>query len=155
MDKAFLQHSATFAEQLRVDFDINYDLEGIQTIEHTINENRAHYEQKSEKERIQLACKIGFFIGVCMIKNYGGEWIEHEQGYGIKVNDYQAFPINKAFKFISEDGMFDSISSFYEISGSLEAIMAKNVSSAVEEDPKTEAIQTKNQHKAWWQFWKK
>jgi len=149
LNAEFLQHSATLAEQLRASFDIDYNLDGIQTIENAINEDRPYYEQLDEKQRTNLAYKIGFFIGACMIKNYGGEWVEHEQGIGIKVNDYQAFPINKAFKFISEDGRFDSISSFYEISGSLDAIMNKN---SVTDSTEPNVVTPKR--KAWWQFWK-
>jgi len=86
-----------------------------------------------------------------MAKNYNGTWVETEQGFCVKIRSYTVSPITKVFKFISEDGMSDSISSFYDISGSFDSIIEKSKSN------QTKIASTDSEllrNKSWWKFWK-
>jgi len=149
-----IKHANNFAEIVKKEYDIAYDLQGIKTIEERINSKRDHYENISEKEKRHHSYKIGSFIGVCMIKNYNGTWDESENGLGVKIKNNVAFPIQKTFKFLSQDGIFDSISSFYEISGSLDKILDKNESNIESGGIKTVQGNEILKDKKWWKFWK-
>ena len=128
VNRELIKQANNLAEITREEFNVGYDLSGIKTIEEKVNNERTFYENQTEKEKRRQSYKIGSYIGVCMIKNYNGTWEESENGLGIKINNNVAFPFQKVFKFLSEDGIFDSISSFYEISGSLDKILEKNES---------------------------
>ena len=149
-----IKHANNLAEITKKEFDVTYDLNGIQAIEEKVNNQREFYENQDEKEKRYLSYKIGSFIGVCMIKNYDGTWEKTEDGLGIKINNNVAFPIQKVFKFLNEDGVFDSISSFYEISGSLDKIIEKSESNS--ESGKIKIIKASEikKSKKWWEFWK-
>lgn len=152
MDNDTLTQINDLAEKVRSHFSIDYNLEGIKIIETEINDNRAHYEQKSDKEKQHISYKIGSFIGVCMVKNYNGTWIENKHGFCIKIRSYTVSPISKVYKFISAQGLFDSISSFYEIAGVFDEIVA---ASQLNTTKKASTIPESHVNKkSWWQFWK-
>src|SRR5262245_6273215 len=62
-----------------------------------------------------IAVTAGCFLGECILRTHGGEWIDHANGYGIRSTDGSiAFPITKALKRV-ENGEVDSIVSFFDI----------------------------------------
>jgi hypothetical protein len=71
-------------------------------------------ERKSEAEQQQYVLRVGAYLGDCIIKSYGGEWIEYEPGiWGVKLSDKNfVFPIGKVQKFV-DDPTSDSFSSLY------------------------------------------
>ena len=119
-----------------------------------INENRDSYESKSDKEKRYNSYKIGSFIGVCMIKNFNGFWTEKENGLGVQIKDHVVFPIQKTYKFLNEDGIFESLSSFYEISGVLDRILEKKANNPDNRDITILQAKKVMKSKNWWEFWK-
>ena len=155
MNSELIKHAYNFAELIKKEFNVSFDLDGIKNIEKRINNKRDYYETLTEKERRHYSYKIGSFIGVCMIKNFNGAWEESENGLGVKINNNVAFPIQKTFKFLSQDGIFDSISSFYEISGSLEKILEKSESDSENGKIKIINAEKLSRNKKRWEFWKR
>lgn len=56
---------------------------------------------------------FGSFLGEAIIKTLGGEWINTEQGWGIKIGDATLMVFTKVKKRLL-NGMEDSISYYYQ-----------------------------------------
>ena len=84
-----------------------------------------------------------------MVKNYNAKWIEKDGRYGVSIKSYFAFPFDKSWKFLQEDGISNSISSFYEISANLDNTMDKHQEKFGVNSKKD----SKEQPKSWCKFW--
>jgi len=57
---------------------------------------------------------FGSFLGEAMRRVFGGEWVETQQGWGLKINDtVTVFPFVKIRKRLT-NGMQDSITYYYQ-----------------------------------------
>jgi hypothetical protein len=56
---------------------------------------------------------FGSFLGEAIIKTIGGQWVETEQGWGIKIGDSTLMVFTKIKKRLL-NGMEDSISYYYQ-----------------------------------------
>ena len=146
------KHTKNLAEIIRKKFSVDYNLNGIKKVEKYINEHREIYENKSEKDKRFDSYRFGSYLAFCMIKNYGGVWEEHEHGKGIRINNNIVFPIQKTWKFLNKDGMLESLSSFYELSGIMDKIIDE---SEVDVNGfKVFKMSENVSDKKWWEFWK-
>lgn len=105
-------------EKLAGALNIELQMEKIEPIcsEIGLQQVEKFLESKSEHEQTEYILKVGSYLGECIIKSYGGEWVEHEPGiWGIKLSENNlVFPIGKVRKFVN-DPTGESFSSMYEI----------------------------------------
>lgn len=55
---------------------------------------------------------LGAFVGECMVRCYGGHWVEHSGHWGVELNGVIAFPMSKVQKQF-EDGTPESVAVFF------------------------------------------
>ncbi|NOS94397.1 MAG: hypothetical protein HOP30_20985 [Cyclobacteriaceae bacterium] len=149
MDNQLLDQINHVAETVRNEFQLTYDLGGIRLLEEIVNNNRSFYENLSDQERKDYSFRMGLFLGVCMVRNYQGRWEENQMG--VVIDNSTAHPIQKTYKFLSPDGAYDSISTYYELAGSLNELDEphseyKNIKIV----KATDVYFRKN----WWKFWR-
>ena len=91
---------------------LNYDLQSVQWIDGYIERQREH--NPSHEANIDgLTNTLGSFLGECIRRQFGGEWVETQYGWAIQFDDKNAcFPFNKVEKQL-KNGADDSIASFY------------------------------------------
>jgi hypothetical protein len=144
MEDKEIRQLEEFAEKVKANYSIEYNLEGIKRLEEEITKNRNAFQNWAEGHQDAWVFAFGAFIGKCMILNYGGQWVKHEDTIGIKLenSDFFANPFSKVSKQFQPDGMYDSITSFYEISKNIDNIVSRQVKTG-----------TKTIRKAWWKIW--
>ncbi|MFN8286767.1 MAG: hypothetical protein U0V74_08450 [Chitinophagales bacterium] len=134
------------AEKTREYFGVQYNLEGVKKIEQEIELLRNNFSNLSEAEKDKWVQSFGAFLGICMLVNYGGEWTMNRETIGIKLkgSNYWANPFGKVWKQMQPGGEYDSISSFYEVSKSIDAI-----TKSADKNVKIQAPEKK----PWWKVW--
>ncbi len=136
-------------------FAVDYTLDGVKAVEQQINKNRKRYEQMTDQEKRNVSYKIGSYLGVCMIRNYGAVWEKHEMGLAVKLGKTHAFPLQKVMKFLGKDGVYDSISSFYEFALRFEELSKTGIgSSQSKSGPVIIDTSSELKKKPWWKFWR-
>ncbi len=151
MNNQLIDQVNGIAETVRNEFQVTYDLSGIQAMEEAVNNNRSFYENLGDQERKDCSFRMGLFLGVCMVRNYQGKWEENENRLGVKINNSTAYPIQKTYKFLSPDGAYDSISTYYELAGSL-----NDIGESYSEYKNIKIVKATDVYfkKKWWEFWK-
>lgn len=100
------------AEDVKKQFNLEYDEPSVKFIEGFIERQRDRFEG----EQLQgLVNAVGSFLGMCLIKNYGGQWALDNNYNAVCVvfsNGNKAFPFAKTHKQF-ENGLEDSVYSFY------------------------------------------
>jgi hypothetical protein len=98
----------TFRDELQV--ELRFDQAGVEWIDGYINRMR---DSLPAKERPGLISTLGSYIGECIIRTYGGAWVEKDGMWGVQVNDrIWACPfatIQRQF----ENGPDDSVVAFF------------------------------------------
>ncbi len=99
------------------------------TFEKVLNENsiKSDYSKESlkeietwlsslkKKQQKEFILNVGAYLGECMIKNYGGTWVQMDNTWAVKFeNNSKAFPLSKVSKFVY-NGSEDSFYSMYTI----------------------------------------
>ncbi len=103
---------SNFRDELGV--ELKYDEQSIEWLDGYINRVGPELQKESVPG---LATALGAYVGETIIATYGGTWAYFEQvdQWGIRLeNGEGAFPISKVYKQL-EDGVFDSILSFFTI----------------------------------------
>lgn len=86
-----------------------YDDASIEWLDGYINRMRKEFGDEPGR----LAQVLASYIGESIRRNYGGRWVEAEDGIGVEIRpDFIAFPFNKVSKQFS-NGPEDSVFSFY------------------------------------------
>ena len=96
----------------RVGVILTYDERGVSALDDIIERVRTRI---SEEQTENLILGIGLFLGECIRRKYGGEWVEYE-GQGVVMiaeGDY-IFPFSKVGKQF-DNGDEDSILGFYHL----------------------------------------
>ncbi|HEX4342665.1 MAG TPA: hypothetical protein VH255_04700 [Verrucomicrobiae bacterium] len=97
--KAHLQANAQMVvEQLRPlsRMDFGYTQASVEWLEGYIERLRVSGQFKDEKMKNQLAGVFGSFLGEAVIRNYGGDWVEHDGAWCVAFNsDNVVFPLSK------------------------------------------------------------
>ena len=106
------EHSEQFTAMLGD--DLNYDEETLSLLEGILERKRG-FLIGNEEAANDLTLAVGYFLGECIRRNYGGEWEMREGRWAIKLDDEDfVFPFTKVAKFIA-NGSEDSFLSFYGI----------------------------------------
>src|SRR4051812_44044241 len=90
--------------------DATFDGDAVRRLDGHINRMRDRAREDDEF-RTRLTSMYGSFLGECIVRTYGGEWREREEGWSVVVtqtNRIDAFPFNKIAKEF-ENGEPDSI----------------------------------------------
>lgn len=105
-----IQENANFVAEK---FELGFNEETIKFLEGFIERQRA----RTPGERFEgLINTLGSFLGECIIRNFGGTWVQEEDGtIGLKfTGNERAFPFTKVEKQF-QNGLEDSIYSFYTV----------------------------------------
>jgi hypothetical protein len=92
------------------DIELTFDRAGVEWIEGYINDMRGILEAD---RRQGVVDRLASFVGECIIKSYGGMWVEKDGWWGVRVS-YRiwACPFSKIEKHF-ENGSEDSVASFF------------------------------------------
>lgn len=104
--------------QRDLDVTLSYDEQSLEYLDGYILRNRNIIREKTGGKCTGSVNMIGSFLGECVIANYGGQWKQSANGdWGVRFeNNSIAFPFTKVHKAFTEDGVSESIASFYKIS---------------------------------------
>lgn len=107
------QYAENLIESMRkrVNPEFSYDEKSVHFLSDNITKERNGY---SERAKGVLPTVYGAYLGVAIIKKYGGKWVTVEGvGYGVMIDEYNVtFPFNKVSKHI-QNGEEDSIYTLY------------------------------------------
>ena len=108
-----MEELKTLAEKVRTSLKLKYDAKSVQFMEGFIERNKLEFEQ-SEWPGLINSCAA--FLGQCIIENYGGNWVQDEDGHLAVAFDERnkCFPFAKVSKQFT-NGLEDSVYSFYTV----------------------------------------
>lgn len=90
--------------------EVGYDLAGVRWLDGYI---QRQHEQGNPANRDGLVSTLRSFLGECIIRSFGGEWIEVDGSWCVQFDDRNAaFPFAKVSKHL-EHGAEDSVLSFF------------------------------------------
>jgi len=129
LEAAEIEQINQYAEKLVLSMQKNaapefgYDEESVQFLSEVITKEGSSY---SEKAREVLPSVYGSYLGIAIIKKYGGKWVNVEGlGYGVMIDENNiAFPFNKVSKHI-ENGEEDSIYTLYINANNMKKLVKK------------------------------
>jgi len=137
------------AEKVKSQLNLDYDTNSVKFVEEFIERQRNNFDSEQRKG---LVNSIGSFVGQCIIKNYGGHWQldQDTQTVCVALDDKnKIFPFAKTAKQF-ENGLEDSVYSFYTIIPAvfkIEPLITSN------QNDNSQSINL-TQSKKWWKFWK-
>lgn len=102
------------AETVKNQLNLSYDVQSVRFIEEFIERQKSNFDADQLKGIVN---SIGSFLGVCIIKNYGGQWRLDEETNSVCIafdEKNKVFPFAKTAKQF-ENGLDDSVHSFYTI----------------------------------------
>jgi hypothetical protein len=98
----------TLRDNLQV--ELGFDQAGVEWIDGYINRMR---ESLAVEKRSGLISTLASFVGECIIRTYGGAWVEEDGQWGVRVSDrIWACPFAKIEKQF-DNGPEDSVASFF------------------------------------------
>ena len=125
-----------------IDFDYNY--ESVEWLQGYIERLRNSGEFDSDDQRKRLISVFGSFLGECIVRCYGGTWVQREGVWCVALSKGDdrnlAFPFAKVAKQF-DNGVVDGISGFFRV---IPIIFDGRLGSQVYES-----------HGPWWKFWRK
>jgi hypothetical protein len=116
--------------------DAEYDEAGVRWLDHYINGQR---DAATSEVKERLPNTLGSYLGECIRLTYGGDWIQDEMGWAVKINEkLTVYPFNKVRKQLSNrEG--DSVLSFF-----------KTIPALLQGKPKRQ--DTAAAKRPWWKF---
>jgi hypothetical protein len=119
--------------------DFGYTRESVEWLEGYIERLRNSGEFESDELKHNLTNMFGCFLGECIVRCYGGSWIQQEGTWCVAFNDDNAAcPFAKVAKQF-QNGLDDGIASFFKVI----PILFKDLVSEVPSTAK----------KPWWKVW--
>jgi hypothetical protein len=119
------------------DVDFGYNAESVAWLDGYIERQRSRDDIKQETIQ-KLVSVFGSYLGECIIRCYGGKWENEDGQWRVNFDDKAcAYPFNKVEKQF-ENGMEDSIMSFFEVIPALFAIPMES---------------GEKSNKPWWKLW--
>nr|WP_294935092.1 hypothetical protein [uncultured Flavobacterium sp.] len=98
------------AETVKTQLSLKYNAESVKYLEGFIERVKI---EMTEEELKGLINSCSAFLGECIIKNFGGQWVNHDDEMAIAFDDEnKIFPLTKVEKQF-KNGLEDSIYSFY------------------------------------------
>jgi hypothetical protein len=141
MEENIKKNAQMTIEQLRPisKIDFGYNRESVKWLEGYVERLRQSGQLQPEAKLNGLVNTLGSFLGECIIRCYGGDWVKQNGMWGVAIGaDFIAFPFNKIRKQM-EGGLEEGIDSFFT---SIPILLSGYVH-AQETPPK----------KSWWKFW--
>jgi len=129
------------AEQLNT--EVQYDEAGVRWLDKYIDGQR---KNASADVKAKLPNTLGSFLGECIRKTYGGQWVEDPaHGWQVKINDgVSVFPFNKVVKHLATEDGDSVLGLFTAIPGMID--FASKQAGAARSDSKAG-------DRPWWRFW--
>jgi hypothetical protein len=94
----------------RLDTELTFDRAGVEWIDGYISRLR---DSLAPEKRSGLISTLASFVGECIIRTYGGTWVEKDGWWGVQVSErFWACPFVKIEKQF-ENGDEDSVASFF------------------------------------------
>jgi hypothetical protein len=90
--------------------ELNFDEKSILELDHLIQEA---WPEEPPVQIDNVIVLFGSFLGEAIKQTLGGEWVQTEQGWGIKIGDANLMVFTKVKKRLL-NGMEDSISYYYQ-----------------------------------------
>ena len=119
--------------------DFGYTKESVEWLEGYIERLRTSEEFENIETKNRLTSVFGSFLGECIVRCYGGAWMQHEGVWCVVFDDKNiAYPFAKVAKQM-DNGLEDGIASFFNIIPTI----FKCLSRAAPSTPK----------KPWWKVW--
>jgi len=113
----------------------NYDIEGVRWLDGFIN---GQHLAASDEVKERLVQTLGSFLGECIRKTYGGEWVDESGSWEIRFSQGNAaYPFTKVGKQL-QNGPEDSVLSMFT------AIPALFFAQIAVDTPR---------RKPWWKLW--
>jgi hypothetical protein len=113
MNDAILANADLVLATLRQCYDepsLGYDAEGVRFLDRFIN---GRYEDPDDDQEPMLVQTLGSFLGECIRRSHGGEWVEADGSWAIRFSEGNlAFPFHKVRKQL-QHGPEDSVLSFF------------------------------------------
>jgi hypothetical protein len=79
--------------------DAGYDEDGVRWLDQYINGQR---ESATQELKDRLPNTLGAYLGECIRNTYGGEWVQDEMGWGMRINEkLTVYPFSKVRKQLS------------------------------------------------------
>jgi hypothetical protein len=79
--------------------DAGYDEDGVRWLDQYIEGQR---DAATEELKDRLPNTLGAYLGECIRNTYGGEWIQDEMGWGLRINEkLTVYPFSKVSKQLS------------------------------------------------------
>ncbi len=114
MDDAILANAELVLAALRECYakpSLGYDAEGVHFLDRFID---GRYKNPNENQTPMLVQTLGSFLGECIRRSHGGEWVEADSSWAIRFSEGNlAYPFNKVRKQL-QHGPEDSVLSFFE-----------------------------------------
>jgi len=115
--------------------DAGYDEAGVRWLDQYINGQR---ENATPDVKDRLPNTLGSYLGECVRNTFGGDWIQGEMGWGVKINEkLTVYPFNKVTKQLS-NAEGDSVLAFF-----------KTIPALLQRTSKSPG----DLKKPWWKFW--
>jgi hypothetical protein len=114
MREMILKNAELTVEQMRPvsGLAFNYDAESVEWVDGYINRQRERPQMDAEMIDV-LVDVLGSYLGECVRRTYGGEWLEDKYGWCIRFNaENGVYPFSKTRKQL-EKGPEESIYSFF------------------------------------------
>lgn len=117
--------------------EVAYDEPGVRWLDRYIDNQR---EAAAPDVRERLPNTLGAYLGECIRLTYGGQWVQDEMGWAVKINEHlTVYPFNKVRKQLSNaDG--DSVLGFFT---TIPALL----------DGNTPPPFTRQADRPWWKLW--
>ena len=115
MKERLQSNAAMVVEQLRPisNMDFGYNWQSVEWLEGYIERLRQSGQLNSEDARQKLSGVFGSFLGECVVRCYGGEWMEEDGMWAVVFSQGNAvFPFGKTLSQM-ENGLEDGIGSFF------------------------------------------
>ena len=141
MEEQIRANAEVVVQQLRPlsGIDFGYTQESVEWLQGYIERLRNSGEFDSVDVKNKLISVFGSFLGECVVRCYGGTWRQHEAGWCVAFNDdNMVFPFAKVAKQM-ENGLEDSVVSFFTVIPTIFKDLPRAVPSTAE--------------KPWWKVW--
>jgi hypothetical protein len=95
--------------------DFGYTQESVKWLEGYIERLRKAGEFEDVEAKGKLTSVFGSFLGECIVRNYGGAWVQHDGVWCVAFDDKNiAFPFAKVAKQM-DNGLEDGIAGYFDV----------------------------------------
>jgi hypothetical protein len=93
------------------DIDFGYNAESVEWVQGYIDRLRQRGQLEDKREK--LISVLGSFLGECIVRCHGGQWVQRQDGLGVTVAGLTFYPFEKT-RLQMENGLEDGIAALFE-----------------------------------------